>query len=479
MNYFRRIRYLMGAPIEITVEDDSEQHRQAVSAAFSEIARIESLLSIYRPDSEIARFNRSCDRFVPLSAEVRDVLAQALRYAEISDGAFDPTLGPLIRLWGFGPDQMDAPPRPDDIAAGLRCVGFRNLKLFGNGAERLAHGMEINLGGIGKGYALDRAVQRLKTAGISRGLVHCGSTTVAWGDAAWPVAVRHPRRPDDVVGSLPLCNAALSTSGDYERYFIHDGQRYSHLIDPRSGHPTRAAISATVVAESALAADALSTAALIRGESDFLKHLPNTQGWVLRTAIRFAHPPTPFPQPSRRRFLALAASVLVTLLLPWKGQAAVVYMTEEEALSAMMPEADRFDTDARSLSAAQLEQAGTQAGRAFSESAFQFRIGRQGDAVVGYAIALSVIGKERPITFLIGIAPTGAVLGVEVLIYRESEGSEVRHPRFMKQFARKTTADPLRLGRDIQPISGATLSSRAAVHAVRKALALFEVLYKP
>ncbi len=506
MRYLRRIRYLMGTPVEITVGGTSEACRRAVSEAFSEIARIESLLSVYRPDSEISQFNRSPDRIVPLSAEVREVLAQALRFAEISDGAFDPTLGPLIRLWGFGPDGIDRPggmehpPDPSDIAAARQRVGFPKLRLRDDGVERLTEGMEIDLGGIGKGYAIDRAVRVLQSAGIARGMVHCGSTTRVWGEEAWNISVRHPRDPDAVIGSLPLRNAALSTSGDYERYFIRDGRRYSHLIDPRSGYPTRAAISATVVTEDALSADALSTATLIRGESDFLSRLPKTQGWVTtndnlpggipplqapRMAI-FARPPVgdrPSFQPGRRRFLTSAVRVALTLLLPlslpWKGHAAVVYLTEEEGLKGLMPEADRFDADVRTLSTAQLEQAGTRAGRAFSESEFRFRIGRRGDAVVGYAIPLEVIGKERPITFLVGIAPTGAVLGVEVLIYRESEGSEVRHPRFTKQFIRKTQADPLRLGGDIQPISGATLSSRAAVYAVRKALALFEVLYGP
>ena len=144
----------------------------------------------------------------------------------------------------------------------------------------------------------------------------------------------------------------------------------------------------------------------------------------------------------------------------------------------MMPEADHFDIEEIHLSPDQLSKAQELAGKAFKESDYRFTIGRKGTETAGYALKLEAVGKERPITFLIGIEPSGEVKGMEVLIYRESEGSDIRHPRFMKQFFKKKSEDPLRLGQDIQPISGATLSSRAATYAVRKALSIFEVVYK-
>jgi Na+-translocating ferredoxin:NAD+ oxidoreductase RnfG subunit len=156
----------------------------------------------------------------------------------------------------------------------------------------------------------------------------------------------------------------------------------------------------------------------------------------------------------------------------------VVYSTEEEALKKMMPEADHFDVEEVHLSPDQLSRAQELAGKAFREGDYRFTIGRKGTVGVAYALKLDAIGKERPITFLIGIEPSGEVRGIELLIYRESEGSDIRHPRFMKQFFKKKGEDPLRLGQDIQPISGATLSSRAATYAVRKALSIFEVVYK-
>ena len=144
----------------------------------------------------------------------------------------------------------------------------------------------------------------------------------------------------------------------------------------------------------------------------------------------------------------------------------------------MIPAADRFERDPVTLSKVQLRAAQAIAKKGFRKKKYTFWIGKKGDAAVGYALKLNVIGKKRPITFLVAVDPEGKVLGVEVLIYRESRGSEVRFPRFMRQFRRKTTADPLRLGRDIRPVGGATLSSRSTAYAVRKTLAIFEAVYK-
>ena len=248
--------------------------------------------------------------------------------------------------------------------------------------------------------------------------------------------------------------------------------------------------SVSVTAPTAMEADALSTAGFVLGEAEgrelfqrfsgveglFIKEDPErnlsfhpTSGWS---------PSEGSYSQSRRRFLALLSSLFIGLIVPFRAQAAVVYATEEEALRKMMPDADRFDTDEIDLSPDQLSRAQTSAGKGFREKRFRFRVGRKGEEAVGYAILLEVIGKERPITFLIGIEPNGVVKGAEVLIYRESEGSEIRHPRFMAQFLKKKMEDPLRAGQDIQIISGATLSSRAAAYAVRKALSIFEVVYK-
>ncbi len=467
----------MGAPFEVTVCAPASVAWEAMQAAFGEIARIEALLSVFRPDSEISRLNRSGKNWIRLDPEACHVLSLALKYARRSDGAYDPTAGPLIDLFGFGADAGCVVP-PDDVIAGtLSRVGFRKVTVRDGGVERQVDGMTFNLGGIGKGYAIDRAVARLKAAGISRGRVHCGSTTFVFGEAQ-TILIVHPLHPDRGVERVVLRDAALSTSSNQERNVEVEGRPIGHLIDPRSGRPARGILSASVIAPTAAASDALSTALFVQGSSGFLDAIPETAGWLItdgeaiRTSSAWAlHRPTP-----RRRFIAVAASLLVGLMLPWKARAATVYFTEKEALGAMMPEADRFEAREVTLSAEQKTLAEERAGRGFREDRFRFQVGHKGDAVIGHALVLDVIGKERPITFMVGIAPDGTVIGVEVLIYRESEGSQVRSRRFTGQFRRKKWDHPLRLGSDIQPISGATLSSRAATHAVRKTLAIFSVI---
>lgn len=488
----------MGSPMEITVYGEKDRAFDAMEKAFSEIARLERLLSVYRWGSDLSRINRFAGiGLIRIDPEVLHLLARALDYSAKSGGAFDPTAGPLIRLWGFGPGgAREGVPTDREIHSELQRVGHRKVKIHlpSDEIELLRPGIDLNLGGIGKGYAVDRAVVKLKEAGITRAIVSCGSTLYALGTppgrTAWNLGIQHPRSREARIGTVSLRDRALATSGDYERFFVFQGRRFSHLIDPRSGHPAEGTASASVVAPTAMEADVLSTAAFILGAAsgkEFLTSFPGVEGLIVEEEAegRLAVHSTPGWEGrggekvwSRRRFIAMTVGFLAGLARPRRAQATVVYATEEEALRRMMPEASRFDPEKVHLSDEQLSRAQQLTGTLIRDREYHFWIGRHGEAVAGYAVKLDVVGKERPITFLIGIEPGGAVRGMEVLIYRESEGSEVRHPRFMKQFLNKRKEDPLRLGQDIQPISGATLSSRSAVYAVRKALSIFETVFK-
>ncbi|WP_238339653.1 FAD:protein FMN transferase [Candidatus Manganitrophus noduliformans] len=488
----------MGSPVEITAYGEKEICSNGIEAAFLEIGRIERLLSVYQPDSVLSRVNRFSKKgFISVPREVLDLLSESIRYAKESQGAFDITAGPLVRLWGFGPGkERGEPPSREEIAAACRSVGSEHVRIhFDSGElELLQEGMELNLGGIGKGYAIDRAAHVLKAFGVTRALISSGSTLFALGSPpgqrGWPVLIRHPRLEKEEIGTLFLCHQALSTSGDYEKFFVFQGRRFSHLIDPRTGAPAAWMASVSVVAPGAMEADALSTAGFILGEregSALLKRFSGAEGLFVAESsegnVSF-HATTEWRRveasysPSRRRFLTLLSGFFIGLMVPLPARATVVYAKEEEALRRMMPEADRFDADEIDLSPDQLSKAQNLTGKGFRDKKFLFKIGRKGKETVGYAVRLEAIGKERPITFLIGINSDGTVKGAEVLIYRESEGSEIRHPRFMAQFLRKTVEDPLRPGQDIQVISGATLSSRAAAYVVRKALSIFEAVYK-
>ncbi|MBI3995266.1 MAG: FAD:protein FMN transferase [Nitrospirae bacterium] len=491
----------MGGPWEIIAHGPPDHARRANDAAFHEIARIESLLSRFRPDSEISRINKAVGpRTLPVDPEVCGIIALALRYAERTGGAFDPTAGALGRLWRFGPDgPRSVPPDKEQIRTALKRVDYRRVFID---EARCAltitqPGLEFDLGGMGKGYAVDRAVAILRSHGIERGFVSCGSTSFALGAPplhdAWRIGIRDPRRPDRVVRTLRIRDRAVSTSGAHEQFFICDGKRYGHICDPRTGYPTSEMAGVNVIAPTATEADILSTAAFVLGiregvailesqagvEGCFVKEedgdlsFDETSGWneILHVGFQDGL--------NRRRFLAGLLSAFGLLVLKPYGAAGAVYLTEEEAVRRIFPEGREFAKETVTLTAEQKAGVGGRVGKRIEEESYTvYRIVVDDPSLpIGYGVVLNVIGKERPITFMIGVSPQARIIGIEVMIYRESQGSEIRSKRFMKQFMGKTVDAPLKLGRDIDGISGATLSSRSTAYAVKKALALTQVVY--
>jgi Na+-translocating ferredoxin:NAD+ oxidoreductase RnfG subunit len=197
-----------------------------------------------------------------------------------------------------------------------------------------------------------------------------------------------------------------------------------------------------------------------------------TEGWKALDARRIRG------VVSRRQFVIGALAALAWLIVrPPLGEA-VVYLSREEALKVLMPVAEQVREETVTLTDAQRERLFSLLGSRVRDRAVTFWIGLQGDRPASYATVLEVIGKEQPITFMVAVSPEGAVQAVEVLAYRESQGSEIRSTRFMRQFTGKTLAAPLKLGRDIDSISGASLSSRSTAYAVKKALALVDVVYR-
>ncbi len=266
--------------------------RRAIIAAFAEMARLDSLLSSYREDNEVAAINRcgaEADE-MEVSADVDTVLRAAQWAAEISAGAFDVTVAPILRLWGFGTDSAGVP-APEKIATRLPLVNFHNLVLADaatNGAFGIAKrrarfrqpGMAIDLGGVAKGYAVDQGLSALVEAGVRDAMITAGGDLRAIASPMTSgrryIWIRHPRvdtvsnttigaEEKNFFGRFRLDAGAVSTSGDYERFFIKDGKRYHHLIDPHNGYPATKAVSATVMAKTSIQADALSTAIFVMG----------------------------------------------------------------------------------------------------------------------------------------------------------------------------------------------------------------------
>ena len=249
---------------------------EAVVEALDLVDRLESQLTVYRDTSEIMAINRQAAS-EPVTVEPRlfGLLEQAVELHRETHGAFDITSGPLTKVWGFYRRQ-GAVPEQADLEAALAGVGSRFLKLdAAAGSVRfLQPGVELNLGAIGKGYALDRAAESMLAAGVGDFLWHGGQSSIlargsqatqAADEPGWLVGVRHPMRPEKQVIEIRLCDRALGTSGAGTQFFRHRGRRYGHILDPRSGWPAEGVISTTVLAPTAAEADALATAFYILG----------------------------------------------------------------------------------------------------------------------------------------------------------------------------------------------------------------------
>ena len=270
-----RTGFVMGTVAEIKVESPSkEAAERAIDAAFSELESVDGAMSVYREGSDVARINASAGG-PPVSVRPGTVavLEEAGRVSALSGGAFDVTVGPLIDLWGFRTRNFREPGRGDieDVLADL--VGAGRVEMDGErGTVRLPEpGMSIDLGGVAKGYGVDRAARALGESGIERGLVNVGGDLYCLGEKGWRIGIRHPRESGRLLARLDVANMAVATSGGYENYFESGGRRYCHILDPRTGYPAETdIISVTAVAGTCVVADAIATAIFILGADEGL-----------------------------------------------------------------------------------------------------------------------------------------------------------------------------------------------------------------
>jgi FAD:protein FMN transferase len=251
---------------------DADLLAVAVSEALDEVDRIDRLMSHYKPDSPLSRINRDAARTaIKVDAELFDFIADAMRYTRQSDGAFDITVGPLMKAWGFfgGEGHM---PTDAELDEARRHVGAAHVTL--NAAARTIRfdqpGVELDLGGIAKGYAVDRAATRLKARGVGAALISAGGSTIygigAPPDAdAWEVAIQDPVDARRTARRVRLENRALSVAGRSEKEFEVGGVRYSHIMDPRTGRPVQGILSVAVLAPSGTMGDALDDALFVLG----------------------------------------------------------------------------------------------------------------------------------------------------------------------------------------------------------------------
>jgi thiamine biosynthesis lipoprotein len=247
----------MGATFTVAIYGANRARTEAAAdAALDEAQRLDALLSNYQPESEWSRVNRTASSGpVHISPELFHLLAACLDYSRESEGAFDITVGPLMKIWGFYKSSGHLAP-PAEVKLALAKVGYRHVHLDA-AAQTVrfdTRGVELDPGGIGKGYAVDRMVEILRQRGVDRALV-AGSDSSIYGLGAppdeprgWEVSLRDPRHAGATVAHVFLKDASLSTSGSTEKFFRADGRTYSHLMDPRTAYPAKGTLSVSVVA---------------------------------------------------------------------------------------------------------------------------------------------------------------------------------------------------------------------------------------
>jgi FAD:protein FMN transferase len=289
----KRTQMHMGTLVSITaVGANDEVANDAINAGFQEIRRLERLLSTWIPDSELSRVNASAGvKPVQVSPETFAVVRRSLQVAEMTGGAFNIALGPAIDAWNISAEprlpsasELESLKPLLDLRAVRADVGERTIYL-----EKA--GMRIDVGGIGKGYAADQAVMAMKKAGAMAGVVALSGDIKTFGklpgDKKFPVAIKHPRREGQVLVFIDLQDEAISTAGDYERFFEQDGVRYHHILDPVTLQPARGCQSVSVVARDGILADGLDTGIFVMGSTrgmELVEHLEDVEAVIVDQA---------------------------------------------------------------------------------------------------------------------------------------------------------------------------------------------------
>ena len=306
----------MGSEVRLSAWTADEQAALTVfEQVFAEFDRLDRLMSVWHPESATSRINAAAGvSAVVVPADVMEVLRAAQQVSEWTGGKFDVTFGALSGLWKFDHDQDDRVPPHADVARRLPLVDYRSVEL-----DTSAHtvylrrpGMKVHLGGIGKGYAVDRAATMLRARGLNDFLIQAGGDLYAAGrrgDRPWRAGIQDPRGAG-IFAAMDLVDSTFSTSGDYERFFLADGRRFHHILDPDTGAPARGARSVTIVAPSAMLADALSTGVFVMGAEAgmaLVERLPEVEAVIvtagnavrvssgLRSRLEMRSPPTDAP----------------------------------------------------------------------------------------------------------------------------------------------------------------------------------------
>jgi thiamine biosynthesis lipoprotein len=299
----RRARPMMGTLVGVSARGDDPHHLEcAIGEVFGEIARLEAILSEWRPDSAVSRINLAAGESpVHVPRELIEVIEVAGRVSQATAGAFDATWAPLGEIWKVD-DPNFRPPTAEAVAAARKLVGYRNVVVDVRKQTVFLRrrGMRLGLGGIAKAYIAERVADFAVANGVSNVLVDAGGDIVARGrngERPWTIGVRSPRSASTLLATIELRDETVATSGDYEHFVETDGRRYHHLLDPRTGFPASASRSATVFASRGALADALATGLFVLGNRglDLLAKFHGTAAMVMdkHGAVHFSRGGTP------------------------------------------------------------------------------------------------------------------------------------------------------------------------------------------
>ncbi len=291
----KQTRMIMGTFAEVSVYSDDEKIAgKAIEASLDEMERMDGVMSNYKDDSEVSLVNKSAAKApVPCGKELLEALEYSRHYSELSDGAFDVTVSPVIAAWGFFTGKGRVP-TDKELAKLLPAVSYRNIVINkANNPEKPGSiffknpQTKIDLGALGKGYAVDRALEIVRKYAVNNACINLGGNIYVLGAPAgknaWKVGVQHPRNKGEILGYLELKDESTATSGDYERFFEIKGKRYSHIIDPRTGMPVKDTVAVTIVAPTGTAVDALSTSVFVLGLEkgmNLVKSIPGVDAMI-------------------------------------------------------------------------------------------------------------------------------------------------------------------------------------------------------
>lgn len=292
-------KFLMGTIVDITVLDTSETAaNDAIEAAFAEIGRIADIFYEGNPESPIYAFNHRLGNQLVMSSEVLGLVQRSIDISGKTEGAFDITIGALLPLYQFNGDSL-VPPDEKAIQKSLPNVNFRMLTVDMNNNLLICENknVQIGTGAVAKGYAVDRAIDILKLKGVKGAIVNAGGDlrTLPRSDGRlWRLGIQHPRQHDEILGVLEISEGSVTTSGDYEKFFMYNGKRIHHILNPKTGLPADSCQSVTIVAQTTELADALATAMFVLGESkgkEIIRQFPAVEAmWVRADGQRFETP---------------------------------------------------------------------------------------------------------------------------------------------------------------------------------------------